>query len=122
MSDILSIQLKYLNGAIASIQYFSNGSKKYPKEQLQVFDKGKVYQIDNFKTFSINGSSSPFQFLNQMDKGYRIQFSELTKENSPFFNHQYYQDVIHSTEVTFAIKIDWESQLEDRKKELETGI
>ncbi|MBK7339821.1 MAG: bi-domain-containing oxidoreductase [Saprospiraceae bacterium] len=118
LSDILSIQLKYLNGAIASIQYFSNGSKKYPKEQLQVFDKGKVYQIDNFKTFSINGSSSPFQFLNQMDKGYRIQFSELTKENSPFFNHQYYQDVIHSTEVTFAIKKSLEQNTRIRITEM----
>lgn len=37
LADTLSIQLKYANGSIATIQYLSNGSKQLEKETIQVF-------------------------------------------------------------------------------------
>ena len=39
----------FKNGSIATINYFSNGHKSFPKERLEVFGDQKVLQLDNFK-------------------------------------------------------------------------
>jgi len=48
-SDTMAINLKFSNGSIGSIQYFANGSKKFPKERLEVFSGGKILQLDNYR-------------------------------------------------------------------------
>lgn len=54
-NDSVLISLKFQNGSIASIQYFSNGHKSYPKERIDVFQSGNVAVIDNFKTIKFYG-------------------------------------------------------------------
>ncbi len=48
--DTFTIQVKFACGSIGSINYFSNGSKSFPKERLEVFTSGKVFLLDNFNT------------------------------------------------------------------------
>ena len=51
-ADTLSIQLTFADGSVGTVNYFSNGSKAYPKERLEVFTGGRVLQLDNFRKLS----------------------------------------------------------------------
>jgi predicted dehydrogenase/threonine dehydrogenase-like Zn-dependent dehydrogenase len=48
--DTLSIQLKFADGSIGLVHYFANGSKRFPKERLEVFANGGILQLDNYRT------------------------------------------------------------------------
>lgn len=48
--DSFSILLKFENGSISNINYYANGDKSYPKENIQVTTEGKILELDNFKT------------------------------------------------------------------------
>jgi predicted dehydrogenase/threonine dehydrogenase-like Zn-dependent dehydrogenase len=47
--DTFSLQLRFADGSIGTVQYFANGSKAFPKERLEVFASGKVLQLDNYR-------------------------------------------------------------------------
>ena len=47
--DTATINILFEDGSIGSIHYFSNGSKKFPKERLEIFCSGKILQLNNFK-------------------------------------------------------------------------
>ena len=47
-SDTFSLNLKFEDGSIGNVNYFSNGNKQYPKEKLEIFSSGRIYQINNF--------------------------------------------------------------------------
>src|SRR5690606_3942033 len=46
IQDTVSISIAFENGSIASISYFSNGSKKLAKEYLEVFSGEQSIIID----------------------------------------------------------------------------
>ena len=48
-ADTASLQMTFRNGSIGSVHYFANGSRKFPKERLEVFSQGRVLQLDNFR-------------------------------------------------------------------------
>ena len=71
--DTFSILLRFSSGSIGTVHYFANGSKAFPKERLEVFADGKVFQLDNYrklKAWGIPGFRS--RRLLSQDKG---QFS-----------------------------------------------
>ena len=47
--DTFSLQLRFADGSIGTVHYFSNGSRAFPKERLEVFTDGKVLRLDNFR-------------------------------------------------------------------------
>jgi predicted dehydrogenase/threonine dehydrogenase-like Zn-dependent dehydrogenase len=49
VGDTVSIQLSFAGGSIGTIHYFANGSRRFPKERLEVFAGGKILQLENFK-------------------------------------------------------------------------
>lgn len=49
MRDTVTLQLGFADGSIGTIHYFSNGSKAFPKERLEVFAAGRILQLDNFR-------------------------------------------------------------------------
>jgi predicted dehydrogenase/threonine dehydrogenase-like Zn-dependent dehydrogenase len=49
MRDTCVINLIFKDGSVGVINYFSNGSKNFPKERLEVFSSGAILQLDNFK-------------------------------------------------------------------------
>lgn len=70
--DTATINLTFRDGSIATIHYFANGSKGFPKERLEVFASGRVLQLDNFrnlKAFGWPGFSSTKRW--RQDKGQR---------------------------------------------------
>lgn len=48
-NDTVTITLNFSDGSIGTIHYFSNGTKAFPKETLQVFAAGRILQLDNYR-------------------------------------------------------------------------
>lgn len=49
------IQLEFANGDVASIAYLANGNKSVAKERIEVFCDGAIYQIGNWRKFTVHG-------------------------------------------------------------------
>ena len=74
-TDNASILLKYDNGSTAVINYFSNGSKAYSKERIEVYHQERTFVLDNWrklKTYGCKGNASSGQ-----NKGHANQFARL---------------------------------------------
>jgi polar amino acid transport system substrate-binding protein len=63
------------NGSIATISYFSNGSKELAKEYLEIFTNGQSIVINDFKTMTIYGKSTKTINLSNQDKGHKEEVS-----------------------------------------------
>ena len=68
--DTANIQLSFKDGSIATIHYYANGSKSFPKERLEVFAQGGILQLDNYRKLTSFGWPG-FKKMNlwQQDKG-----------------------------------------------------
>lgn len=47
--DTAQIALEFDDGSIASIQYYANGHRSFPKERIEVFASGWILQLENFR-------------------------------------------------------------------------
>ncbi len=59
--DNISVILKYEDGSLVHIDYFSVGSSDFPKEYMEIHFDGKTFVVDDYKT----------------TKGYGIKFDEI---------------------------------------------
>ncbi len=68
--DSFSLNIIFKDGSLASIHYFTNGNKLYPKENIKVFIDNNIYELDNFLTFKYweNNNKSIKRNL-KLDKG-----------------------------------------------------
>src|SRR5207248_209028 len=46
----VSISLRFSDGSLVTIHYFSTGHRSFPKERLEIFCGGRALQLDNFRT------------------------------------------------------------------------
>jgi predicted dehydrogenase/threonine dehydrogenase-like Zn-dependent dehydrogenase len=76
-TDNAIITLKFKNGSQGVINYFSNGSKSYQKERVEVFHEGRVLILNNFSRLEGHGFKNKVDKKCSMDKGHRNQFQEL---------------------------------------------
>jgi predicted dehydrogenase len=53
--DTASISLSFDDGSVATVHYFGNGSKRYPKERVEAFCGGRVLVNENFRTMKAYG-------------------------------------------------------------------
>lgn len=102
-TDNASILLKYANGSNAVINYFSNGSKAYSKERVEVFHQEKTLILDNWRKLKGFGFSGFRSSSSGQDKGHQNQFASLVtsiksggKPIIPF------DEIINATEASFA--------------------
>ena len=77
-TDNASILLQYQNGSNGVINYFSNGSKAYSKERIEIYSQGKTIVIDNFRKAKYYGYKSGGLRKSQ-DKGHFEQFRRFLK-------------------------------------------
>jgi predicted dehydrogenase len=75
-SDKMSMLLSFADGSVGTVNYFANGSKKYPKEGLEVFSDGRVLRMDNYRVMRGYGFKGfrVFRTLRQ-DKGYNAEMA-----------------------------------------------
>lgn len=102
-TDNVSILLKYENGSNAVINYFSNGSKSYSKERVEVYSQERTLILDNWRTLKAYGFKSFSSSKSSQDKGHFNQFQELIDQQKnggepiiPF------EDIINTTKASFA--------------------
>jgi len=74
--DKMSMILGFEDGSVGTVNYFANGSKKYPKETLEVFSEGRVARLENFRRISGYGFKNFRKFkTSRQDKGHRAEFA-----------------------------------------------
>lgn len=100
-TDNASILLKYANGSNAVINYFSNGSKSYSKERVEVFVQDKTLILDNFRSLKGYGFVGFNSLKTKLDKGHKNQFQKVFDPKSgseliPF------DEIINTTLASFA--------------------
>lgn len=100
-----AISLKYQNGSIATIHYFANGAKSYPKENIKIINSGGMIELDNFKHTKFYNwpNFSNFRTI-QQDKGNRECLNAFFKSvylraQSPIS----FDDLYHSSLITDQI-------------------
>jgi len=77
-TDNAILVLRYKNGSQGVINYFSNGSKRYSKERIELYSQNRTAVIDNFrqvKYFGFKGKG----FKKSQDKGQAKMFEMLMK-------------------------------------------
>ena len=78
-TDNASILLKFQNGSNAVINYFSNGSKKYSKERVEVYSQERTWIVNNYQKTEAFGVKGFKTVKTNLDKGHKTQFHELIK-------------------------------------------
>lgn len=66
--DVTSFTMRFANGAFGTVHYLANGHKSFPKERLDVFVDGRVFQVDNFRRLRVWGGGKGRSLWRQ-DKG-----------------------------------------------------
>ena len=102
-TDNASILLKYENGSNAVINYFSNGSKTYSKERIEVHQQNSTLVLDNWRKltgFGVRGFKSK---KTKQDKGHFNQFKQLLesveKASGPTIP---WEEVLNTSKATLA--------------------
>lgn len=107
-TDNAAILLKYENGSLGVINYFSNGNKSYSKERLEVYYQGKNLIMDNFRKLYGYGYKKGFSLSSKIlstkqDKGHNKQFKLLTERwnsgGSPLIP---FDEIVNTTRASFA--------------------
>ncbi|MEO8087594.1 MAG: bi-domain-containing oxidoreductase [Bacteroidota bacterium] len=103
LNDTVVISLRFANGSVANISYFSNGNKNLPKEYLEVFSGGVVSVMEDFKSLKNYGKTKS-ETSGTQDKGHKQEvaaFMDAIKNGKPApipFN-----DLYLSTLATFKV-------------------
>ncbi len=86
-SDTASLQLEFADGSIGTVHYFTNGSRAFPKERLEVFAGGRVLALDNFRRLRGYGWRGVARLWSwRQDKGQRAcvrAFLEAVERGGP---------------------------------------
>ncbi len=77
LNNTVVINLNFSNGSIANISYFSNGSKKLPKEHIEVFCGGTVIIIDDFNQMEIYSDKVNKMKFRKQDKGHKEELRQF---------------------------------------------
>ena len=102
-TDNGSIMLEYEYGSTGVINYFSNGSKAYSKERLEVYSQERTLVMNNFRLTEGFGFKGFTKLKTGLDKGHKEQFKLLSDRISrggdaliPF------DEIINTTKASFA--------------------
>ena len=102
-TDNASILLKYENGSNAVINYFSNGSKSYSKERLEVYSQERTLVMDNWRKLKGYGFKGFSNSSSKQDKGHLNQFQALIKQQKnggvPIIS---FNEIVNTTKASLA--------------------
>lgn len=102
-TDNASILLKYANGTNAVIHYFSNGSKAYSKERVEVFSQERTLIMDNWRKLNAYGFKGFSKSSSKQDKGHFNQFNELiAQQKSGSKSIIPFDEIVNTTRASFA--------------------
>jgi len=102
-TDNASILLNYENGSNAVINYFSNGSKEYAKEIVEVYHQDRTLILDNWRKLIGYGYKGFKSARSGQDKGHVHQFGLLVDSvkngGNPIIP---LDEIVNTTKASFA--------------------
>ena len=104
-SDNMSIILKYMDGSVATINYFAVGNKSYPKEFLEVHFDEKTITMDDYKKLNSHGINIKNINSQVSEKGHfeeLIRLYETIKGGNPAWPIELW-DMLQTTQTTLLI-------------------
>ena len=102
-TDNASILLQYENGSTGVINYFSNGSKSYSKERVEVYSQERTLVMDNFRTTEGFGFKGFSKLKTSLDKGHKAQFKQLVDSVLHGGNAMIpFDEIVNTTVASFA--------------------
>jgi len=104
--DNVAITIKLRNGSVGSIIYVADGDKSYPREKVELFGKGSVAVIDNFRSmrFIKNGKTRKKRNYLSIDRGHTGEMNALfisIKEGKDLPVD--FEEYVYTTLATFKI-------------------
>lgn len=102
-TDNATILLKYENGSTGVINYFSNGSKAYSKERVEVYSQERTLIMDNFRKTEGFGFKGFSKLKTSLDKGHKNQFHKLIgqiQNGGPALIP--FEEIVNTTKASFA--------------------
>ncbi|GAB3962248.1 bi-domain-containing oxidoreductase [Spirosoma harenae] len=108
MGDSVSLLLRYHNGSMGVINFFSNGHKAYSKERIEVYSQGRTLVIDNFRRLQGYGFNRFSNLSGRQNKGHRELVKQLIEQvrsgGAPLIP---FDELINTTQATFAALQSW---------------
>ena len=77
IDDIAHLALRFSDGSTAVVHYLANGSPAYPKERIEAFADGKVWQIDNWRRMHAWGGASEGTMFSKANKGHTEELRQF---------------------------------------------
>lgn len=103
--DNLSITIRFEDGSIGTIAYFSTGDRAIPKEYIEIYGEGKTFIIEDFRRarFASGGDIRVIRGIGQ-DKGQKAELlafveAVLGKRPAPIP----FEELVYTTLATFRI-------------------
>lgn len=102
-TDNAIITLKFENGSQGVINYFSNGSKAYSKERVEVYSHNRTLILDNFRKLEGFGFRGFSKMSGKQNKGHQQQFKQLIQNIESGGNPLIpFEELINSTQAVIA--------------------
>jgi len=103
LEDTIVVIIKFSNGSIATISYFTNGSKMLAKEYLEIYSNGTIAVVEDYKKLSIfSGGKKVYKIKH--NKGHKQELCEfflaIEKGNKMPIS---FDDIYWSTKMTFDV-------------------
>lgn len=100
--DKMSITLNFEDGSLGTVHYFANGTKRFPKERVEVFSERRILALENFKILrGYNWPKFQKKQLWRQDKGHFAEISKfietVTKGGEPLIPWNEIQEVTLAT-------------------------
>ena len=102
--DKMAMVLSFADGSVGNVNYFSNGSKSYPKETLEIFSDGRVLRMENFRQTVGYGFKAFGKFKTfRQDKGHRSEVAAFVNAvaagSAPLIP---FPELVNATQASFA--------------------
>lgn len=103
VSDSVTMLLQYQNGSTGVINYFSNGSKAYAKERVEVYAQERTLVLDNFRKLTAYGFGRFAGMAGRQNKGHTELMKQLLDRirtgGEPLIP---FAELINTTQATLA--------------------
>lgn len=105
LDDTLTISMKFQDGSIANISYFSNGNKTMSKEFIEIFSGQNIVQIHDFQKLKIYTPGKKIvKKYNIQDKGHTNQIKSFLRSiNEGLPSPISFEDIYHSMKITLEV-------------------
>ena len=78
-NDNFSATIGYEDGSVCTLTYTALGAKEHPKERMEVYADGRVLTLDDYRSLTASGRSSPLWSSRTVDKGHRQELEALAQ-------------------------------------------